>query len=655
MFKLRSIAARLILAISLTVAVACGILGTFSVLQQRSLTRLALDQQLKLQYDSVIAALDYEGRTALAVSATIAALPPVTDLIAKGDRDGLMTLLGGAMKALKALGIPFINLTLPPAIIFLRIHDPKAFGDDVSARRITAVESIKSGKPIVGIEAGRDTLVTFGMTPIMRDGKTVAIADIGAAFGKEFVDRAKQRFGVDLAVHWFDGKAFKTLSSTFGDTMVATQGELKIVFEGAALHRDADFGGHPAALYLGQIKNFAGQPIAVIEVIKDTTEYEAAATRAQRDLLLGTVAILAGAVLMAFLLGRGLSRPLAAITAVMNRLSSGEIEVTIPGGDRKDELGSMAVAVDVFRRSMIEARSMREAQEAAKQQAELEKKALQRAMADRFETDVKSVVGAVAKATKDMQRVAGEITTSVNGTSERAAAAAAASEEASASVGTVAAATEELASSVAEIGRQVTHSSAVADDAVVKAGQTTEMVAGLTAAGEKIGDVLRLIGAIASQTNLLALNATIEAARAGEAGRGFAVVASEVKELASQTAKATEEIAGQVTAIQSATGNCVIAIGGISDTIREINGIATTIAAAVEQQDSATREIARSVQQAAAGTSEVSLNVTGASQAADQSRVLANNVMVASGELGQLATALFKSVDTFLTGLRDAA
>ena len=151
-------------------------------------------------------------------------------------------------------------------------------------------------------------------------------------------------------------------------------------------------------------------------------------------------------------------------------------------------------------------------------------------------------------------------------------------------------------------------------------GKPPKWSASLAAAGEKIGDVLRLIGAIASQTNLLALNATIEAARAGEAGRGFAVVASEVKELASQTAKATEEIAGQVTAIQSATGDCVIAIGGISDTIREISGIATTIAAAVEEQDSATREIARSVQQAAAGTSEVSLNVAGASQAADQSR-----------------------------------
>jgi len=445
------------------------------------------------------------------------------------------------------------------------------------------------------------------------------------------------------------------MSSTFGDAVVATQSELKSVFDGAAMRRDATLDGHPAALYLGQIKNYAGQPVAVIELLKDTTEFEAAAASSQRTLILGTVAILAAAVLLAFLLGRGLSRPLAAITAVMNRLSSGDTEVTIPGGERKDELGTMAGAVDVFRRNMIEARSFREVQEAAKVEAELEKRKLQGAMADRFEADVKGVVGAVAKATQDMRRVAGEITESVNGTSERAAAAATASEEASASVGTVAAATEELASSVAEIGRQVSHSSGVADSAVIMAGQTTEMVKSLAAAGEKIGDVLRLIGAIASQTNLLALNATIEAARAGEAGRGFAVVASEVKELASQTAKATQEIAGQVTAIQSATGNCVAAIGGISDTIREISGIATTIAAAVEQQDSATREIARSVQQAAAGTSEVSVNVTGASHAADQSRALADNVLDASGELSQHAAALSRSVDSFLAGLREAA
>ncbi len=411
MFKIRSIAVRLILAISLTVAVACGILGTFSIAQQRSLTQLALDQQLKLQYDSVIAAIDYEGRAALAVSSVIAALPPVADAIARTDRDGLGKLLGEALESLKAQGIPLISFWRAPAISFYRVHAPKVFDDDASKRRSTVVEAIKTGKAIVGVEPGREQLAIFGMTPIVRDGKTLANVDVGAAFGKEFVDRAKKRFGIDLAVYSYDGKAFKKLSTTFGDEAVTTADELKGVFDGQPLRRDATVNGHPAALYLGQIRNYAGQPVGILEIIKDTTEYEAAAASSQRNLILGTIAILFGAVVLAFLLGRGLSRPLAAITAVMNRLSGGEIDVTIPGSERRDELGTMASAVDVFRRSMIESRSMREAQEATKQQTELEKKTLQRQMADRFETDVKSVVAAVAQATTGMQRVAGEIAT----------------------------------------------------------------------------------------------------------------------------------------------------------------------------------------------------------------------------------------------------
>ncbi len=479
MFKLRSIAARLILAISLTVAAACGILGTFSMLQQRSLTQLALEEQLKLQYDSVVAAIDYEGRSTLAVSATIAGLPPVADAIANGDREALGALLLGANKALKALDIPLISFQTPPAITFYRVHNPKTFGDDVSKRRITVAEAIRTGRQIVGAEPALESLGIFGMTPILRDGKVLGNVDIGAAFGKEFVQRAKQRFGIDLAVHWFDGTSFKRLSSTFGDTEVATPAELKAAFDGAVQLRDTTFRGHPAAVYIGQIKNYAGQPLAVLEIIKDTTAYEAAASRAQTTLLVATLAILAGAALLAFLLGRGMSRPLVAITEVMNRLSSGDTSVEIPGGERKDEVGTMAQAVDVFRRNMIETRDLREQQETAKRATEVEKQALQRQMADRFEADVKSVVAQVAQATREMQRVAGEITASVTGTSQRAAAAATASEQASTSVSTVAAATEELASSVAEIGRQVTHSSNVANGAVAKASKTTEMVASL--------------------------------------------------------------------------------------------------------------------------------------------------------------------------------
>src|SRR3954468_23585358 len=243
MFKIRSIAVRLILAISLTVAAACGILGTFSIAQQRALTQLALDQQLKLQYDSVIAAIDYEGRAALAVSSLIAAMPPVAEALAKNDRDGLGKLLGEALESLKAQGIPLISFWRAPATSIYRVHSPKVFDDDASARRTTGVEAIKTGKTIVGVEPGREALSIFGMTPIVRDGKTLANVDVGAAFGKEFVDRAKKRFGIDLAVYSYDGKDFKKLSATFGDEVVATPDELKGVFDGQPLRRDATIGG----------------------------------------------------------------------------------------------------------------------------------------------------------------------------------------------------------------------------------------------------------------------------------------------------------------------------------------------------------------------------------------------------------------------------
>ncbi len=309
MFQLRSIAARLILAISLTVAAACAILGTYSILQQRALTRLALDQQLKLQYDSVMAALDYEGRAGLAVSAVIATLPPVEEAVTKGDRNALLALLQGSLAALKPQGIPLISFHTPPATAFFRVHEPKAFGEDISARRKTVVESNTTGKPIVGVEPGRNSLGIYAITPIMRDGKSIGVVDIGISFDKQFVDSAKRRFGVDLAVHRFDGNAFANIASTFGDNSLATLNELKSVFDGGTLRRDATFNGHPAALYLGQIRNYAGQPVAVIELVKDTTEYEAAAASSQRNLILGTLAILAGAASLAFLLGRGMSRP----------------------------------------------------------------------------------------------------------------------------------------------------------------------------------------------------------------------------------------------------------------------------------------------------------------------------------------------------------
>ena len=350
----------------------------------------------------------------------------------------------------------------------------------------------------------------------------------------------------------------------------------------------------------------------------------------------------------------GILRPLAAMVSAMRDVADQKYDTKIPGLGLSNEIGLLASALEVFKTNGIERQRLteRELQEAKRQG---ERSRYLDGRIHTFNDLVASVVGSVAASAVRLKSNAETLSKAANDTSTKANAVESAASHANRSVQTVAGSAEEMTQSIGTISRRVSDATQRAEGAAVQAEKSRDTIHALSDAAEKIGVVVQLVQAIASQTNLLALNATIEAARAGEAGRGFAVVASEVKELAGQTAKATEEIAGQVTSIQAATTDCVKAIEDISQTIREISSIATTIAAAVEQQDSATREIARSVQQVAAGTTEVSQNVAGASQAAEQSRKLADNVSTAAGELGRHAGDLFKSVDNFLGRLRNAA
>jgi methyl-accepting chemotaxis protein len=275
-------------------------------------------------------------------------------------------------------------------------------------------------------------------------------------------------------------------------------------------------------------------------------------------------------------------------------------------------------------------------------------------LADDLESTVKKVVDAVSQSAAGIGGTAQSMSATAKESNRQTTAVAAASVQATTNVQTVAAAAEELSASISEISRQVAQSAKIAGQAVEDAERTNATVKSLAEAAQKIGDVVKLINDIAGQTNLLALNATIEAARAGDAGKGFAVVASEVKSLANQTAKATEDIAAQIGAIQTATQNSVQAIGGIGKVIGEINGIATTIASAVEEQGAATQEIARNVQQAAAGTQEVSANIEGVKEAAAETGRSADQVLNAAGKLAQHSTTLSAEVDTFLKKIRTA-
>jgi methyl-accepting chemotaxis protein len=372
----------------------------------------------------------------------------------------------------------------------------------------------------------------------------------------------------------------------------------------------------------------------------------------QMGVLIGLALVLVAGLFL--LVGRSIVDPINAMTAAMRKIADGETSTVIPALARGDEVGAMAQSVQIFRDNMIEATKLRGEQDELKAQADAESKLLLGRMADEFERGVRTSLNTLTGAATELQTTSKNMSTTAGEASLQATTVAAVAEQASANVQTVAAATEELSSSVSEIGRQVTQSTEIAGQAVAEANRTNLTVQGLSAAAQKIGDVVKLISDIASQTNLLALNATIEAARAGEAGRGFAVVANEVKSLASQTAKATDEISAQVSAMQGATAEAVQAIEGIGRTIGAINEIASAISVAVEQQGSATKEIARNVQEAAHGTGQVSSNISAVHQAADKTRSAASKVLSSAEQLGGQAKTLRADVDRFLANIRAA-
>jgi len=375
-------------------------------------------------------------------------------------------------------------------------------------------------------------------------------------------------------------------------------------------------------------------------------------TSALEMMLLGAAALML-AMFGALVIQRSIARPLAAVTRVTEAVAGGDAAVTVPFRDRPDEIGALARSIAVFQDAM---RRNVELNKTVLAEADAKVQRQEQIAADtaRFGTEIEASLSKLDRLFQQMLSASSLLADAADLASDKTGSAATASGEASANVRDIAAAAEELAVAVAEINRQVVQSNAIATKAVGEAARTSDSVKELGEVGRRIGDVIKLITAIAEQTNLLALNATIEAARAGEAGRGFAVVAGEVKALSSQTAKATEEIGAQITAMQSATGRSIQAIAGIESTIREIGEISGAIASAVTEQGAATQEIARSVEVAARRTNDTADEVVRVGEATENTRASATSVKTLADDLATAAGQIRAQVDQFFRKLRAA-
>ncbi|MFZ6763728.1 methyl-accepting chemotaxis protein [Pseudoroseomonas sp. WGS1072] len=633
---------------------ASALLFGLNAVQRAGEARADLETSVARQAAAVRNALEEEKRLAAALAESLARSPAVASAILDGDRAALLAQLAPVHKALaQSLGRIILTVSQAPGVVLLRAHDPAAHGDRYVDRRTVVREAYRQGRSVVGLEPGRDNISVFAGAPVMRDGRVAAVVDLGLAIGEGLARRAGEAGQAELTFYRRDGQSLASIGSTTGGQPLLSPAELEAAFSGSQ-GGAAQYRGRRFQAAAEPLLGIDGQVLGLVEIGVDIEDRLTRAESADRQALLATLGAALMALFAGLLLAARLARPLQALAAAARDLAGGRVDITVPGQERRDEIGAVAQAMEVLRQGSAEAEALRRAQAAARAEAEQARREATLALAEQVEHAIGGVGGELARSAALLRQRADDLAAGIATAGQRGLGAARGAEDAEGNVQTVAAAAEQLSAAIAEITRQVAEAAAVARRALERSSAADATVQLLSNSSERIGEVVRLIGDIAGQTNLLALNATIEAARAGEAGKGFAVVASEVKSLAAQTARATDEIGAQIGAMQQAARDAAEAIGGIAGVITEVDHIAGSIAAAVEEQGAATREIARNVGEAAAGTGRVTQEVAAVSQATREATQAAEGLTALSQDLAAQGGRLRQELDGLLGRLRAA-
>jgi len=651
---------RLVLSLIIMLGLATGLVVPLMLKNVSDTIARAEERQLQGFHQAFEAAVGMSAANGQALALLVAEMPEARNAFAAGDRARLLELFKVPFDALKsALGVDQMQFHQPPAISFLRLHLPAKFGDDLGAFRQTVVDANRRQEAVIGLENGVGGLGIRAVIPLRAEGKHLGTVEFGMNFGQALADSFKRRFGTDLAIYAPKITAHSRAEAEIRPVALTRdqpffgEAERRQGLSGETLIRHGLVAGRPVAALLAPVLDYRGAPAAVVEIVMDATPYAVQYAAARNQALIVAAGVLLLGAFVALMLANGITRSLTGLTGAMRGLAGGDTAQSVPSLGRGDEIGEMARAVEVFKRNAIE-RDRLSAERQVEEDRKMRRQGALEHLTRGFQGEVGEIVQSVEQSAHQLRAVAHAMAAVAEETKGESTIVAAAAEQAAVNVQTVAAATEQLAASECEIARTITRSSEVARNAVTDAERITGIVLGLSEATARIGDVVGLIEEIAAQTNLLALNATIEAARAGDAGKGFAVVAGEVKQLASQTAKATGEIGTQIAAVQAVTRDAVTAIGEIAQTIGEIDQTATTIAAAVEEQTVATAEIARNVSEASRGTREVTSSIGRVNQAAIRTGETVAQVLETADLLITRATGLASEVSDFLSGIDQA-